>query len=66
MKHILSSHLLSKNEKFKVYSILIPSVVLYGCKSLAVMYNKEHSLRVFKSKVLRKLFVCKMKELTGG
>jgi hypothetical protein len=46
----LSSCLISKNLKIKIYKIVI---LLYGCETLSLTLREEHGLRVFENKVLR-------------
>jgi hypothetical protein len=53
---ILSSHLISKNLKIKIYKTVILSVVLYGCETWYLSLRKEHRLRVFENRVLRRIF----------
>jgi len=44
---ILSSRLLSKNLKIKIYRIIILPVVVYGCETWSLTLKKERKLRVF-------------------
>jgi hypothetical protein len=37
VQNLLSSHLLSRNVKIKIYKTIISPVVLYGCKILSLM-----------------------------
>jgi hypothetical protein len=55
VQNLLSSHFISKNLKIKIYKTLILPVVLYGCKTWSLTLGKEHRLRVFKNRVLRKI-----------
>jgi hypothetical protein len=41
-------------------------VVLYGCETLSLTIRKEHTLRVFENRVLRRIFGPKRDEVTGG
>jgi hypothetical protein len=61
----LSSRLLSRNVKVKIYKTIILSVVLYGCGTLSHTLNEEHRLRVFENRVLRRIFGPKRDEVTG-
>jgi len=47
MQNLLSSSLLSKHVKIKVYRTIILSVVLYGCETWSLTLRKEYRLRVF-------------------
>ena len=49
----MTSSLLSKNIKIKIYKTIILSVVLYGCKTWSLTLREERRLRVFESRVLR-------------
>jgi hypothetical protein len=40
-------------------------VVLYGCETWSLILREEHRLRVFVSRVLRKIFGPKRDEVTG-
>jgi hypothetical protein len=44
---LLSSRLLSRNLKVKIYKTIILPVVLYGCGTWSVTLREEHRLRVF-------------------
>jgi hypothetical protein len=52
----LSSCLISKNLKIKIYKIIILPVVLYGCETWSITLRKDYRLRVFENRVLRKIF----------
>jgi hypothetical protein len=58
----LSSRLISKNLKIKIYKTVILPVVLYGCETWSVTLGEEHRLRVFENRVLRKIFGPKREE----
>ena len=45
--HLLSSGLLSKNLKIKIYRTIILPFVLYGCETLLLTSREERKLRVF-------------------
>jgi hypothetical protein len=62
---LLSSRLLSKNLKIRIYKTIILPVVLYGCESWSLTLREEHALRVFENRVLRKIFGPKRDEVTG-
>ncbi|KAJ4444051.1 hypothetical protein ANN_05840 [Periplaneta americana] len=51
--------------KDKNYKTVILPVVLYGCETWTLTLREEHRLRVFESKVLRKIFGAKRGEVTG-
>jgi hypothetical protein len=54
VQHLLSSSLLSKNVKSKVYGTVTLPVVLYGCKTWSVVLREELKARVFQNWVLRR------------
>jgi hypothetical protein len=62
---LLSSCLLSKNIKSKIYRTVILPVVLYGYKAWPRTLREEHRLRVFDNRVLRRIFEHKRDEVTG-
>jgi len=62
-QNILSSSLLSKNLKIKLYRTIILPVVLYVCETWSVTLREERRLRVFE--VLRRIFGAERDELTG-
>jgi hypothetical protein len=53
---LLSSSLLSKNLKIKIYRTMILPV-LCGCETWWLTLREEHKLRVSQSKMLRETFV---------
>jgi hypothetical protein len=55
----LSSRLLSKNIKIRIYKSIILPVVLYGCETWPLTLREEHRLREFENRVLRR------EEVTG-
>ena len=65
VKNLLSSSLLSKNLKIKIYRTIILPFVLYGCENWSLTLREERRLRVFESRVLRRLFGPKRDEVTG-
>jgi hypothetical protein len=62
VQNLLSSHLISKNLKIKIYKSVILPVVLYGCETWSLTLEEEHRLRVFEKSVLRKIFGPKREE----
>jgi hypothetical protein len=52
----LSSRLLSKNVKIRIYKTIILPVVLYGCGTWSLILREVHRLRVFENRVLRRIF----------
>jgi len=65
VQNILSSSLLSKNLKIKIYRIIILRVVLYGCETWSLTLRKERKLRLFENMVLRRIFGPRREEVTG-
>jgi hypothetical protein len=61
----LSSRLLSRNLKVKIYKTIILPVVLYGCETWSLTLRDENRLRVCENRVLRRIFVPKRNEVTG-
>ncbi|KAJ4429754.1 hypothetical protein ANN_21958 [Periplaneta americana] len=62
---LLSSSLLSKNLKVRIYKTVILPVLLYGCETWTLTLREEQRLRVFENKVLRKIFGAKRDQVTG-
>jgi len=52
VQNILSSRLLSKNVKIKIYRTIILPAVLYGCETWSLTLREEKKLRVFENMVL--------------
>ena len=48
VRTILSSRLLSKNLKIKIYKTIILPGVLYGCETWSLILRKEFRLKIFK------------------
>ena len=63
MQSLLSSSLLSKNLKIKIYRTLNSPVVLYGCETWAHSLREERRLRVFENWELRRIFGPKRDEV---
>jgi hypothetical protein len=62
---LLSSHLLSKNVKVKIYKTIILPFILYGCETWSLTLTEEHRLWVFENRVLKRIFGPKRDEVTG-
>jgi hypothetical protein len=65
VQNLLSSRLLSKNTKIRVYRTIILPVVLYGCETWSFTLREEQRLRVFENRMLRRIFGPKRDEVTG-
>ena len=63
VQNLLSSRLLYKNLKIKIYRIL--PVVLYGCETWSLTLREERTLRVFENMVLKRIFGPRRDEVTG-
>jgi len=61
----LSSRLLSKNLKIKIYRTVILPVVLYGCETWSLKLREERKLRLFENRVLRRIFGPRSDEIKG-
>ena len=64
MQNLLSSSLLTKELKIKIYRTIILPVVLYGCEIWSLTLRDERRLRVFENRVLRRVFGPKRDEVT--
>jgi len=64
VQNLLSSSLLSKKLKIKIYRTIILPIVLYGCETWSLTLTEERRLRVFENRVLRRIFGPKRDEVT--
>jgi hypothetical protein len=62
VQNLLSSRLIPKNLKNKIYRTVIMPFVLYGSETWSLTLGEEHRLRVFESRVLRRIFGPKREE----
>jgi hypothetical protein len=62
----LSSRLLSRNIKIRIYKTIILPVVLCGRETWSLTLREEHRLRVFENRVLRRIFGSKRAKVKGG
>jgi hypothetical protein len=62
---LLSSSLLPKIVKIKINRNANLPVVLYGCETWSLTLREKCTLRLFKNRVLRKIFGRKRDEITG-
>ena len=65
MQNLLSSSLLSKNLKIKIYRTIIFPAVLYVCDTWSLTLREECGQRVFENRVLRRIFGPKRDKVTG-
>jgi len=65
VQNLLSSRLLSKNLKIKIYITIILPNVLYGYETWSLTLREERKLRVFENMVLRRIFGPRKDEVTG-
>ena len=56
VQNLLSSSLLSKNLRSKIYRTIILPVVLCGCETWSLTLREERRLRVFENRVLKRMF----------
>jgi hypothetical protein len=52
--------------KIKIYTTIILPVVLYGYETWSLTLREERRLKVFENRMLWRIFVPKMDEVTGG
>jgi hypothetical protein len=64
VRNLLSSSLLSKYIKIKIYRNKILPFVLYGCVAWSLSLLEDRRLRVFDNWKLRRIFGPKMDEVT--
>jgi hypothetical protein len=65
VQNLLSSSLLCKNVKIKIYRTIILLVVLYGCETWSNTFRDECRLSVFENRVLRRIFGPKRSQVRG-
>jgi len=65
VQNILSSSLLSKNVKIKIYRTIILHIFLYGYETWYLTLREERRLRVFENLGLRRIFGLKRDEVTS-
>jgi sorting nexin-29 len=65
VQNLLSSSLLPKSLKIKIYRIVILPVVVYECETWSLTLRGEGRLRVFENRVLRRIFGPKRDEVAG-
>jgi hypothetical protein len=64
VQNFLSSRLLSKKIKIRMYESTVFTVILYGCVTWSQTLGEEHRLRMFENRVLRRIFGPKRDEMT--
>jgi len=64
VQNLLSSSLLSKNLKIKIYRTIILPFVLYGCETWSLTWRVECRQRVFENRVLMRIFGPKRDKVT--
>ena len=65
VQNLLTSSLLPKNIKMKIYRTIILPVVLYGCETWLLTLREERRLSVFENRVLSRIFGPKRDEVTA-
>jgi hypothetical protein len=66
VQNLLSSRLLLRNVKIRIYKTIILPVVLYACETWSLTLKEEHRLRVFENRVLRRIIGPKRDKVTRG
>jgi hypothetical protein len=65
VQNLLSSSLLSKNLKIKIYINIILPIVLYGCETWSLTLREGGRLSVFENRVLTRIFGPNRDEVRG-
>jgi hypothetical protein len=65
VQSLLSSHLLSRNLKVKIYKTILLPVILYGCETWSLTLREEHRLSMSENRVLGRIFGPKRDEIMG-
>jgi hypothetical protein len=66
VQKLLSSCLLSKNIKRRIYETIILPVVLYGCETWSLILREKNRLRAFENRALRRIFGSKSDGMVRG
>jgi hypothetical protein len=66
VQNLLSSYLVFQYIKIRIYRTIILPVVLFGHESWSLLLREENRLRMFKSRLLRRIFEMKKNEVTEG
>jgi hypothetical protein len=56
----------SENVKIKIYITIILPLVLYGCETRSLTLMEEQRLKVFKNRVLSRIFGPRRDEIIGS
>jgi hypothetical protein len=64
--NFLSSRLLPKNVKIRIYKTIIIPMVLYRWETWSLTLREEHRLRVLEERVVRRIRGPNRGEVTGG
>ena len=64
MQNLLSSSLLFKNLKIKIYRTIFVPVVLNGYETWSLILREERRMKVFENRVLRRIFRPKTDKVT--
>ena len=65
VQNVLSSRMLSKNLKIKIYRTISLPVVLYGCETWSLTLREERKVKLFENMVLRRIFGPRRDDVTG-
>jgi len=66
VQNLLSSRLLSKNLKIKIYRTIFLPVALYGCETWSLTLREERKLRVFENMMLRRILGPRRDKVRGN
>jgi hypothetical protein len=61
----MSSRLLSRSVKVKIYKTIMLTVVLCGCETWSLTLREEHRLRMFENRVQKRIFGPKRDDVMG-
>jgi hypothetical protein len=63
IQNLLSSSLLSKNVKIRIYKTVILAVVLHVCETWSLILSEQHTLMASENRVPRRIFGPKRDEI---
>ena len=65
VQNLLSSSLISRSVKIKIYRTIIMPFALYGCEPWSLTLREDCRLRVFENRLLGRIFGPKRNKVTG-
>jgi hypothetical protein len=64
--HLLRAYTVLMLVSTNIYNFICVIFLIYGCETWSLTVREEHKMRVFESRVLRRIFGPKRDGVTGG